>query len=62
MLNNPKNLNENAFHEDAGEADILDSEMDHEASTTPTTAAQASLQNMALGEKEKQEKELATCS
>ena len=36
--------------------------MDLEANTSPTEAAQASLQNLGLGEKEKHEKELATCA
>ena len=62
MLTQPENLSENTSHEDAGEAANLNEEMEHKASTTPTSAVQASLQNMALGEKEKYEKELATCS
>ena len=61
-MSNPENLNENLFRQDADEAALLGDEMDHEVSTTPTAAAQASLQNMALGEKEKFEKELTTCS
>ena len=60
-MSNPENLNENVSRQDADEAAHGD-EMDHEASTTPTAAAQASLQNMALGEKEKYEKELTACS
>ena len=59
---NTDNLNKNISRQDASEAALLSDEMDHEVSTTPTAAAQASLQNMALGEKEKFEKELTTCS
>ena len=60
-MSNTENLNENLSRQDADEA-LLADEMDHEVSTTPTAAAQGSLQNMALGEKEKFEKELTTCS
>ena len=62
-MSNTENLNENLTRQDADEAALLSDEMDHEVSnTTPTTVAQASLQSMALGEKEKYDKELATCS
>ena len=61
-MSNTENLNENLFRQDADEAALLGDEMDNEVSTTPTVVAQASLQNMALGEKEKFEKELTTCS
>ena len=60
-MSNTDNLNENISRQDADEVAHGD-KMDHEASTTPTAAAQVSLQNMALGEKEKHEKELAICS
>ena len=61
-MSNSENLNENLSRQDADEAALLGNEMDHEVSTTPTAAAQASLQNMAQGENEKFEKELTTCS
>ena len=61
MLNS-NNLSENISCQDTSEVALLSEEMDHEVNTTPTAAAEASLQNMALGEKEKHEKELATCS
>ena len=61
-MSNPEKLNENLTCQDADEVAFLGDEMDHEVSTTPTTAPQASLQSMALGEKEKYDKELTTCS
>ena len=61
-MSNTENLNKNLSRQDADKAALLGDEMDHEVSTTPTVAVQASLQNMALGEKEKFEKELTTCS
>ena len=61
-MSNNENLTENLSCQDADEAALLSDKMDHEVSTTPTAAAQASLQNMALGEKEKFEKELTACS
>ena len=63
MSNNPENLNKNSSRQEADEAALLGDDLDHEVSNpTPTGAAQVSLQNMALGEKEKYEKELTTCS
>ena len=59
---NIENLNENLSRQDADKAALLSNEMEHEASTTPTEAAQASLQNITLGDKEKYEKELTACS
>ena len=61
-MSNNENLTENLSRQDANEVALLSNEMEHEASTTPTEAAQASLQNMALGDKEKYEKELTACS
>ena len=61
-MSNTDNLYENISRQDAGEVAPLGNEMEHEVNTSPTAAAQASLQNMALGEKEKHEKELAICS
>ena len=61
-MSNNENLTENLSRPDANEAALLSNEMEHEVSTTPTEAAQASLQNMALGDKEKYEKELTACS
>ena len=61
-MSNTDNLNENISRQDAGKAALLSDEMDQEVITTPTSAAEVSLQNMALGEKEKHKKELAICS
>ena len=61
-MSNSENLNDNISRQDAGKAALLSDEMDHKVNTTPTAVAQASLQIMALGEKEKHEKELAICS
>ena len=44
-------LNRNISRQEAGEAATHGEEMDHEVITTPTDAAQVSLQNMALEEK-----------
>ena len=60
-MSNPS-LNENVFRQEAGEAANPVKGMDLEANTSPTEAAQASLQNLGLGEKEKHEKELATAT
>ena len=60
-MSNPS-LNENVTHQEASEAANPVEVMDLEANTSPTEAAQASLQNLGLGEKEKHEKELAICS
>ena len=57
-----KDLGENTSHQEADEADLLNNEMEHEATTTPTTAIQENLQNASLGEKEKFESELTTIS
>ena len=63
MSANQDNLSENVSPREAGEA-APPEEMDQEANTpiTPTLAAQVSLQAMALGEKEKHDKEIEICS
>ena len=60
-MSNP-NLSENVSPQDASKAANLVDEMEHEGNTSPTTVAQASLQNLGLGDKEKHKKELAICS
>ena len=63
MLSNSENLNELSSRQEADEAALLSTETDQEVSiTTPTVVAQASLQNMALGEKEKHDREINTAS
>ena len=50
MSDNRGNLNEISSRQEADEAALLSAETDQEVSiTTPTAAAQSSLQNMALG-------------
>ena len=62
MLTNPS-FQENVSLVQAGEGGSpLQDDMELEVNITPTTQAQQSLQGMALGEKEKHKKELATCS
>ena len=62
MSSNPENLNELSSRQEADEAALPRAGADLEDSTSHTEAAQASLRNMALGEKEKHEREINTAS